>query len=99
MNKVYPWIFGNFYVCEKNSNKANVNILKEGIMKGFTVKMIVVILVLGMAGVSYGAPKIVGKSVGYTSQGVTFKGYLAYDENLKGKRLGVLVLHGADRSI
>jgi dienelactone hydrolase len=70
-----------------------VNILKEGVMERYAVRMMVFILVLGMAGVSYGAPKIVGKSVDYTSQSVTFKGYLAYDENLKGKRPGVLVVH------
>jgi dienelactone hydrolase len=79
--------------AKKNSNKANVNILKEGVMERYAVRMMVFILVLGMAGVSYGAPKIVGKSVDYTSQGVTFRGYLAYDENLKGKRPGVLVVH------
>ena len=62
-------------------------------MKGFSVKLIVFMLVLGIAGVSYAAPKIVGQSVEYTSQGITFKGYLAYDENLVGRRPGVLVVH------
>ena len=79
--------------AKKNSNKANVTILKEGEMERYAVRMMVFILVLGMAGVSFAAPKIVGKSVDYTSQGVTFRGYLAYDENLKGKRPGVLVVH------
>jgi len=93
MNKVYPWIIWKFMCAKKNSNKANVTILKEGEMERYAVRMMVFILVLGMAGVSFAAPKIVGKSVGYTSQGVTFRGYLAYDENLKGKRPGVLVVH------
>jgi dienelactone hydrolase len=79
--------------AKKNSNKANVTILKEGVMERYAVRMMVFILVLGMAGVSFAAPKIVGKSVGYTSQGEIFRGYLAYDENLKGKRPGVLVVH------
>jgi dienelactone hydrolase len=62
-------------------------------MKRVTVKMMVFLLVLGMAGAAQATPKVVGKSVYYTSQGVTFKGYLAYDENLTGKRPGVLVVH------
>lgn len=62
-------------------------------MKLLTVKLMVFVLVLGIAGVSYGAPKVVGQSVEYKSQGVTFKGYLAYDENLVGRRPGVLVVH------
>jgi dienelactone hydrolase len=35
----------------------------------------------------------VGKAVEYRAQGVVMKGYLAYDENIKGKRQGVLVIH------
>ena len=62
-------------------------------MKGFAVAIIVVLLVIGMAGVAHAAQKIKGKTVEYTSQGVTFKGHLAYDENLKGKRPGILVVH------
>jgi dienelactone hydrolase len=68
-------------------------ILKEGAMKGFTVKMMVLLLVLGIVGVAYGASKIIGQPVDYTSQGVTFKGYLAFDESIEGKRPGVLVVH------
>jgi dienelactone hydrolase len=62
-------------------------------MKRLTVKMMVFILVALMVDAVYAAPKVVEKSVGYTSQGVNFKGYLAYDENVKGKRPGVLVVH------
>jgi len=37
--------------------------------------------------------KIVGKDVTYKSEGTTLKGYLAYDDSVKGKRPGVLVVH------
>lgn len=36
---------------------------------------------------------VVGKGVQYQEGGVTLKGYLAYDDALKGKRPGVLVVH------
>ena len=39
------------------------------------------------------APKIEGEAVDYKAGGMTMKGYLAYDENIKGKRPGVLVVH------
>lgn len=34
-----------------------------------------------------------GKEVDYEADGVTLKGYLAYDDSIKGKRPGVLVVH------
>ncbi len=37
--------------------------------------------------------KVMGKTVEYSSQGVTMKGYLAYDDAVKGRRPGVLVVH------
>ncbi len=37
--------------------------------------------------------KVIGKTVEYSSQGVTMKGYLAYDDAVKGERPGVLVVH------
>ena len=43
--------------------------------------------------VAFAEPKVVWKTVDYTAEGVTLKGYLAYDENLKDKRPGVLVVH------
>jgi dienelactone hydrolase len=61
-------------------------------MKRFTLWTMVFFLVL-VAGVTHAAPKVVGKSVEYMSQGMTLKGYLAYDEGIKGKRPGVLVVH------
>ncbi|MBI5150197.1 MAG: dienelactone hydrolase family protein [Candidatus Omnitrophica bacterium] len=34
-----------------------------------------------------------GKEVDYSAQGVTLKGYLAYDDAVQGKRPGILVVH------
>jgi dienelactone hydrolase len=62
-------------------------------MRGLLLKLAVFALVLGVAGVATGQPKIQGKTVEYSAQGVVMKGYLAYDENIKGKRPGVLVVH------
>ena len=39
------------------------------------------------------AAKVVGKTVDYTAQGVTLKGYYAYDDARPGKHPGVLVVH------
>lgn len=39
------------------------------------------------------AAEVVGKPVEYRSGDMTFKGYLAYDDALKGKRPGILVVH------
>ncbi len=61
-------------------------------MKGLLQGVTLIALVLGMVGVGLGEPKIVGKTVEYSAQGVVMKGYLAYDENVKGKRGGVLVV-------
>ena len=36
---------------------------------------------------------VVGKEVSYQSNGTTMRGYLAYDDAVKGKRPGVLVVH------
>lgn len=37
--------------------------------------------------------EVVGKEVSYQAKGVTMKGYLAYDDKIKGKRPAVLVVH------
>jgi len=49
--------------------------------------------VLLVAGLGHAAPKIKGQPVEYTAGSTVLKGYLAYDENVKGKRPGVLVVH------
>ena len=61
----------------------------KSLLLGFTS----VVLVLGMVGVGFADPKIIGTTVEYNAQGVVMKGYLAYDENINGKRPGVLVVH------
>ena len=42
---------------------------------------------------AFGATKIKGKAVTYKTGNEILKGYLAYDENIKGPRPGVLVVH------
>jgi dienelactone hydrolase len=67
--------------------------IKEDIMRRLLIKLVVIILVLGIAGVSSAQRKIQGKTVEYSAQGVVMKGYLACDENIKYRRPGVLVVH------
>jgi len=38
-------------------------------------------------------PKIKEETVTYTADGVNFKGFIAYDDNIKGKRPAILVVH------
>lgn len=45
------------------------------------------------SGQACAGPKIEGKAVEYTAGGVTLKGYLGWDESVKGRRPGVLVVH------
>lgn len=40
-----------------------------------------------------GQPDVVGEEIAYQADGITMKGYLAYDKNQQGKRPGVLVVH------
>lgn len=65
-------------------------------MKDMFIKVTVFTMVLGLVSVAMAAAaeeKIQGKTVGYSAQGVVMKGYLAYDENIKDRRPGVLVVH------
>ncbi|MBF0559387.1 MAG: dienelactone hydrolase family protein [Nitrospirae bacterium] len=55
--------------------------------------IIVVAMILLVASLAYATPKIQEKTVEYRAPGIVMKGYLAYDENIKGKRPGVLVVH------
>lgn len=52
-----------------------------------------IVLAIVFGGAAIAAPRIEGTPVEYTAGGVTLKGYLAYDANVKGKRPGVLVVH------
>jgi dienelactone hydrolase len=62
-------------------------------MKIRTIGFITVALLFTIAGFAQAAPKIKGEAVEYKAGALTLKGYLAYDENQKGKRPGVLVVH------
>jgi dienelactone hydrolase len=60
----------------------------KSLLLGFTS----FVLVLGMVGVGFAGPIITGTTVEYSAQNSVMKGYLVYDENVKGKRPGVLVV-------
>jgi len=62
-------------------------------MKNLVFGLIMIAMVMAVVGPATAAHKIEGKPVEYTAGGVTLKGYLAYDEHVKGKRPGVLVVH------
>jgi dienelactone hydrolase len=55
--------------------------------------MIVIAVVLTLSGLASANPNIKEKVVEYSATGIVMKGYLAYDENIKGKRPGVMVVH------
>jgi dienelactone hydrolase len=62
-------------------------------MKNLLQRIAIVLFVLGSISVSSAEPKIKTKTVEYKAQDAVMKGYLAYDEGIKGKRPGVLVVH------
>ena len=62
-------------------------------MKRILVLLLGAALVVAFSLPASAGSKIVGKEIDYTAGGVTLKGYLAYDEGVKGKRPGVLVVH------
>ena len=62
-------------------------------MKRILVLLLGAALVVAFSPPASAGSKIVGKEIDYTAGGVTLKGYLAYDEGVKGKRPGVLVVH------
>jgi len=62
-------------------------------MQNISLKLAVFTVVLGMASVVASEPQVLGTTVEYNAQGVVMKGYLAYDENVTGRRPGVLVVH------
>ena len=53
--------------------------------------LLATLLVLGMATAGYG--KMITKAVQYKQDDTVLEGYLAYDDAVKGKRPGVLVVH------
>jgi dienelactone hydrolase len=50
-------------------------------------------LTLALASFVVARAEIVGKTVEYTSGGAALKGYIAYDNSMKGKRPAVVVVH------
>src|SRR5512136_461402 len=58
-------------------------------MKLKVVWMVLVLLLLG----TVAQAKVVTQPVPYQHENVTLEGYLAYDDSVKGKRPGVLVVH------
>jgi dienelactone hydrolase len=55
------------------------------------MRWILALMIVLTAGVGRAAVK--GEPVDYKADGVTLKGYLAYDDEVEGKRPGVLVVH------
>ena len=62
-------------------------------MKRTFIVLAVATLVLAICLPALAATKIKGKVVTYKAGNVVMKGYMAFDENIKGKRPGVLVVH------
>ncbi|MEJ2066361.1 MAG: dienelactone hydrolase family protein [Deltaproteobacteria bacterium] len=62
-------------------------------MERILVAVFALLLIVGVAAIVEAAPKVTGKTVEYSVQGVVMKGYLTYDEHIHGKRPGVLVVH------
>lgn len=65
---------------------------KEGAMKKLALRFALTALIFWVVGIGYAEPRIVGKTVEYSAQGVVMKGYLACDDHIKEKRPGVLVV-------
>ena len=68
-----------------------VNIMPQGGNLMITLVYTLSILCLFLASQAFS--KIVGETVEYKSDGTNLKGYVAYDDSIKGKRPGVLVVH------
>lgn len=62
-------------------------------MYRISLGLIAIVLILISAGQISADTNVQGKAVDYSANGVVMKGYIAYDENIKGKRPGVLVVH------
>ena len=57
------------------------------------MRMITLAVLLLLTSIVVASAAVHGEEVSYTADGLTMKGYLAYDDALKGKRPGVLVVH------
>ncbi len=57
------------------------------------MKNVLATIVLFLAATSLSHAAVQGKEVTYSANGTTLKGYVAYDDAVKGKRPGILVVH------
>ena len=57
------------------------------------MKNVLATIVLFLAATSLSHAAVQGREVSYSANGTTLKGYIAYDDALKGKRPGILVVH------
>jgi dienelactone hydrolase len=67
--------------------------VKEETMARLLVKIVIFLSIMGVAALAMAGPHIKTETVTYSAQGQAMKGYLAYDENIKGQRPGILVVH------
>jgi dienelactone hydrolase len=73
--------------------EGQVKYSQEVIMKRYFFSFVVVASLIWMASSALAEPKINSRTVEYSADGVTMQGYLAYDENINGRRPGVIVVH------
>ncbi len=62
-------------------------------MKRFALGVLVIAVTMILSEIAYAGPQIKGMVVEYSASGVGMKGYLAYDDSIRGRRPGVLVVH------
>lgn len=62
-------------------------------MKRVMTFIVVMLFMVLAAGLTPADAKVIGKNVEYTAEGVVLKGYLAYNDSVKGKAPGILVVH------
>lgn len=61
-------------------------------MKQTLMVLLLISSLPALAGAAWAGADVTGHEVDYSAGGITMKGYLAYDKNMKGKRPGVLVV-------
>lgn len=57
------------------------------------IALFILIIAFGFTVLKKSSPMIKEENVTYSADGVTFKGLVVYDQNVKGKRPGILVVH------
>ncbi len=62
-------------------------------MRRLAIFLASIIFTVTLAGLTTAHAKIIEKNVEYTAGGVSLKGYLAYNSNIKGKAPGIIVVH------